>query len=59
MKATKYTITITVEVLSMEAAPAIISQTANAIEGSMPEGSLTYDDGDAVSWKTESKNVEF
>ena len=59
MKATKHTITITVEVLSIDAAPAIINDMVDNLRQETIEGSIIKTDGDKVSWSTKSEKVDF
>ena len=50
MKANKITMTLKVEVLSMDSIPALLCDVANEIYQETVAGSLTKDDGDTVSW---------
>lgn len=50
MKATKITMTLKVEVLSMDSIPALLCDVTNEIHRETVSGSLTKDDGDTVSW---------
>lgn len=59
MKATKYTLTIKVEVLSRDSVPALVQDVMNNFQGEATSGNLHLDDGDEVTWKTETKEVEF
>jgi hypothetical protein len=59
MKATKYEVKITVDVLSMDSVPAMLYDTANRIKEEYVEGDLSADDGDKVRWETKSSQVEF
>lgn len=59
MNATKHTITITVEVLSIDAAPALICDVNEQLRREVITGNLTYLDGDSVDWYTDSEPVEF
>lgn len=57
MKATKFTLTVTVEVLSMDAAASLLMQAVDQISEEFHNGELTAADGDTVKWKTASKSV--
>jgi hypothetical protein len=59
MNANKTILTVTVEVLSIDSTPALLSDVAEQIRGEFHNGSLTSSDGDRVTWKTESTPVEF
>jgi hypothetical protein len=58
MKAKKYTITITVEVLDPAAAFPMFAKAQGLIDNECQNGHLSMDDGDCVTWKSESKDVE-
>lgn len=51
MKATKITMTLRVEVLSMDSIPALLCDAANEIHQETVSGRLTKDDGDTISWE--------
>ena len=59
MKALKYTMTIKVEVLSIDAIPGIISEAMAQLDKEFKDGKLVADDGDMVEWTTEQESVEF
>ena len=59
MKALKYTMTIKVEVLSIDAIPGIISEAMAQLDKEFKDGKLVADDGDMVEWNTEQERVEF
>ena len=59
MKAIKYTVTITVEVLSMDSVPSLLEKTSFEISDEYSEGNLTAEDGDSVHWVTKQEPVEF
>ena len=59
MKANKVTLTVTVEVLHMDAAPAQLHEVAARIRDEFTSGQLVAEDGDTVTWKTETEPVEF
>jgi len=50
MKANKITMTLKVEVLSMDAIPALLGDVANEIRQETVSGTLTKEDGDTASW---------
>ena len=58
MRANKFTITIQVEVLSPDSAPALFIQMADQFQQEFRTGSLTADDGDTITWNTVSTPVE-
>lgn len=53
MKVRRITVTIEVQVLSIDAAPAMIRQAMDALEREATSGTLDMDDGDTVTWSTE------
>jgi len=59
MKATKFTVTVTVEVLSMDCIHALLMEANANIMNEFTNGSVTADDGDTVTWVTHKKEVEF
>jgi plastocyanin len=59
MKATKFTVTVTAEVLSMDSVHALLMEANANIMHEFPNGSVTADDGDTVAWVTSKKEVEF
>jgi hypothetical protein len=59
LKATKTTMTVTVEVLSIDSIPALLANVSQRVCSEFPNGSLTACDGDHVEWKAEQKEVEF
>ena len=59
MKATKYTVRIEVEVLSLAVVPSIVGQAIGQIKNEMINGELIADDGDTVRWTTEPESVDF
>ena len=58
MKTNKITVTITVEVLSTDCIAGLVTKAAEQYTNEFHNGSLTADDGDTVTWKTETKPVE-
>lgn len=59
MKANKFTVSITVECLSMDSVPALIENVIRQIRDEKVSGSFDYSDGDLVSWDIFSEPVEF
>lgn len=59
MQANKYTITIEVEVLSLDSAPTLLYESIMAIEQESRTGSLLKEDGNYVKWLTKSERVDF
>ena len=59
MKATKYTMTITVEVLSLDSVSALLSHIRDEIDNEVIQGKLTMSDGDTVAWQVETDDVLF
>lgn len=57
MKATKITMTLKVEVLSMDSIPALLCDVANEIHQETVSGVLTKEDGDTVSWEFKRTSV--
>ena len=59
MQATKFTVTIEVEVLSLDAVPALVQEVASIMAQENRTGSLLKEDGDFVKWGTKSERVDF
>ena len=59
MKAEKITTSITVETLSKDSVPGLICEASRLMTGETIEGQLVKDDGDSITWKRETKPVEF
>ena len=59
MEATKYTVTITVQALSIDSIPYLIQSVINSIESEIRSGMSIFDDGDEVRWETITKRVSF
>ena len=59
MQANKFTVTVTVEVLSLNVAPALIMEVAKIMTDDNRTGSLLKEDGDYVKWATKSERVDF
>lgn len=59
MQATKFTVTVEVEVLSLDVVPGLLNEVANIMLGENRSGSLLKEDGDFVKWGTKSERVDF
>lgn len=59
MQATKFTVTIEVEVLSLDSVPGLLHEVAATMSGENRGGSLLKEDGDFVKWGTKSERVDF
>jgi hypothetical protein len=59
MQATKFTVTITIEVLSMDAITNLLLKSCDQIKREVPDGQLCFDDGDSIMWNTISTKVAF
>lgn len=60
MKATLYHITIGVEVLSKDSAPALFMEALAQMEmNESRNGTIIKEDGDTVDWSTKTREVEF
>jgi hypothetical protein len=60
MKATLYRITISVEALSKDSAPALFREAIEQMgDNESPNGTILKDDGDVVDWSTKTREVEF
>lgn len=59
MKATKYIITITVEVLDTNSVPALLSEVKEHMRNESQNGTLQKTDGDYVSWSIKSEPVSW
>ncbi len=59
MKATKYTVTIVIEVLSLDSVEGMLPLAAAQIGNEVTTGVLRHDDGDEIRWDYTSKAVEF
>jgi hypothetical protein len=58
MKANKITVTVIVEVLSIDCVPGLLAQASEQINNEFHNGQLIADDGDTITWNTKSKPVE-
>ena len=59
MQATKYTVTVEVEVLSLDAVPALLEEVASIMQRENQSGSLLKEDGDFIKWGTKGERVDF
>jgi len=59
MKATKHTVTITVEVLSLDTVPGLLQECSEQMRKEYVNGELSADDGDKIKWEVKSVPVEF
>ena len=59
MKATKYTMSLRVDVLSLDSIPALLVEASARIADEFTTGELVADDGDRIAWSIESKPVDF
>lgn len=59
MKATKYLVTVQVEVLSLDAVPGLLNAAREQMEHEFTEGKLEADDGDTVAWNVHPLLVTF
>jgi hypothetical protein len=59
MQATKFTVTVEVEVLSLDVVPGLLDEVAEIIRRENRSGSLLKEDGDCVKWGTKGERVDF
>lgn len=59
MQATKYTVIVEVEVLSLDAVPALLEEVASIMQRENQSGSLLKEDGDFIKWGTKGERVDF
>lgn len=59
MQANKFTVTVEVEVLSLDVAPGLIMEVVGLLGEESRTGSLLKEDGDCVKWDTKSERVDF
>ena len=59
MKANKVTVIITMEALSIDALPAMISRAILQVQGEVENGELSMSDGDFIKWETKREEVKF
>jgi len=58
LKATKYSVTIEVEALSLDAVPGLVMKAVQELQGECVKGSMQMNDGDTVSWIVLGRPVE-
>jgi len=60
MEGTKYTVTVTVEALSLDSVPNLALEAIAEFERrETVSGKIVKNDGDQVEWKTKTKKVAF
>jgi len=59
MQANKFTVTIQIEVLSLDVVPGMLQEVTEIISNENRTGSLLKEDGDFVKWGTKSERVDF
>lgn len=59
MKATKHTVTITLEVLSLDVVQGLLQECSEQMRKEYINGELSADDGDKIKWEVKSTTVEF
>ena len=59
MNGIKYTLTVTIEVLSVDTMRSMLHSVVDHIDNEYHSGSLTADDGDTVTWDITSSKVSF
>ena len=59
MQATKFTVKIEIEVLSLDTVPGLIQEAVGIIQNENRAGSLAKEDGDFIKWGTKSERVDF
>ena len=59
MRATKYTLKIEIQVLSLEVTNSLLAEVIRNIEEENMRGFLSKEDGDMASWNVETKPVVF
>ena len=59
MKALKYTVTITLEMLSLDTGESLLAEARELLRTEIRSAVVVHDDGDTVSVKVEAVNVEF
>jgi len=57
MRANKITLSVTVEVLSIDSVPALLNLAADQLRREVAHGNLVMEDGDTIFWQSESKPV--
>lgn len=59
MQATKYSLTIEASALSKDVFYALVVKALEEMDNEIPNGRLSYDDGDSVMWNIDEERVEF
>jgi hypothetical protein len=59
MQATKFTVTVEIEVLSLEVVPSLLCEVTDNIRAENRSGSLLKEDGDHIQWGVKSERVDF
>lgn len=59
MKATKYMVTIELEVLHLDTVPGLVIEVVEIMRNENSSGSLIKEDGDQIKWGTKGVPVEF
>lgn len=60
MQATKYSVNINVEALSLDSVPALVMEAVDQMDtNESMAGTVIKDDGDTVDWTVRKKEVEF
>ena len=59
MQAIKFTVSVKIEVLSMESVPNLLTKASERISDECPKGQLSFEDGDCIEWETQSAHVNF
>ena len=59
MNASKVTVSIVVESLSVDVVHGLLEEVAEHIDREIENGNLSMSDGDSVTWKTVRKDVAF
>jgi len=59
MKATKFKVTVEIEVLSMDCVPHMLSKALDQIQNEHRAGVLIAEDGDELRWNVGSEEVKF
>jgi hypothetical protein len=59
MEGKMFTVTIEIEVLSLDVAPGLLMEVAQIMTDENRTGSLLKEDGDRIKWGTKSERVDF
>tara|TARA_R110000772_G_scaffold190788_1_gene301605 strand:+ start:734 stop:913 length:180 start_codon:yes stop_codon:yes gene_type:complete len=59
MQGTKFTVTVEIEVLSLDVVPSILHEVTENIRAENRSGSLLKEDGDHIKWGVKSERVDF